>query len=202
MDKDTLRFWIGIACSVCGVGLQMTGVPHVVGWLVVGFGLLLAFVPVVAHRLSSDTEPHAPNDLRDVVTISASAGTPREPLPASPAERDTGLAAALAYAVTGKWDKDSLWDTEGEPIKRVGVELKKFEQLACDGSLQVWGMRHQNLGPCIKIPSTYWESHHVHFTDLFRDKAGASAYAQITQAREYFDLMVSSAQFQKFWPNQ
>jgi hypothetical protein len=121
------------------------------------------------------------------------------PITTKPVERDTQLADALAYAVTGKWDKDVLWESEGQPIAKVGVALKRFEQLACDGSLQVWGMRQRNLGPYVKIPSDYWETHHVHFMDLFREKARASSYVQADQEGEYFDIMVSGAQFQDAW---
>jgi len=117
-------------------------------------------------------------------------------------ERDIALADALAYAVTGKWDRQSLWETEGEPIANVGNELKRFEQLACDGLLQAWGMRHPNLGPYVKIRADYWDGHHIHFMDLFREKAGASSYTHVDTNREYFDVMVSSAQFEKYWPHQ
>ncbi|MBA2590594.1 MAG: hypothetical protein H0U98_18435 [Alphaproteobacteria bacterium] len=122
------------------------------------------------------------------------------PMPIQKVERDTKLAVALAYAVTGKWDKEALWDTEGEPIVRVGNELKKFEQLACDASLQTWGTRQRNYGPHVKIPHEYWEAHHVNFMDLFREGANTSKIASMAQDIIYFDIMVSRAQFEEAWP--
>jgi len=125
---------------------------------------------------------------------------PSEPVEAI--ERDTALAVALAYAVTGKWDREALWEREGEPIVAVGAALKRFEQLACDGSLHTWGKRHRNLGPHVKIPADYWETHHIRFMDLFRESANATEIASLNQAPQYFDLMVSKAQFEKTWPHQ
>jgi hypothetical protein len=65
MEKDTKFFLIGSGVGLGGVGIQMTGAPHWVGWAILGIGACVAIFPWAAHQLNPDPESHASNDLRD-----------------------------------------------------------------------------------------------------------------------------------------
>lgn len=114
-----------------------------------------------------------------------------------PVERDTKLGDALAYIVTGAFDRKAVWENEGGAISGLGEALKQFEQAARDGKVQVWG-KQENWGVFDPIPAEYWSNHSVHFLDLFREETDIE-YNR-SPLPHYKGLRVSRAEFEKQWP--
>jgi hypothetical protein len=109
--------------------------------------------------------------------------------------RDSKLKEAITYAVTGVWD-DNLWDGSDGRISRANEALVKFEQLARDAKLQIWGKLH-SFGVYNPIPAEYWENHTVQYLSLFKDDAVIENEG--TPPPHYLDLMVSRIQFEHVW---
>ena len=89
-------------------------------------------------------------------------------------ERDTRLGDALAYVVTGNFDRKAVWENEGGAISGMGDALKQFEKAARDGKVNVWGKR-ENWSVYDPIPADYWSTHGVDFLDLFRPETDVEA---------------------------
>jgi hypothetical protein len=147
MEKDTRFFLIGSGVGLGGVGLQMTGAPHWVGWAIAIVGLCVAIFPFVAHRLNPEPVFHPTNDLRDAPPEPAQAASPKV------IQRDVWVHDAIWRIYSGRWERRSLGPHgtgfAHEDIERLHECLKEIRQAAADGLLQVWG----KLGPV----GTLWE---------------------------------------------
>lgn len=112
-------------------------------------------------------------------------------------ERDTALADALAYVVTGRFERKSLFENEAGAISQLGDALKKFEQHARDGKLHVWG-KLEDWSVFDPIPPEYWSTHNVEFLDLLRGEANIERDG--SPDPHYRDIRVSRAEFGRVWP--
>lgn len=155
---------------------------------VIAFFLAKRFAPKArhAHHLSQSVQVKPVASLKMEV-IRAPINT----------ERDTVLADALAYAVTARFDRKSLFENEAGAITQVGGALKKFEQYARDGKLHVWG-KLEDWSVFDPIPPEYWSNHSVNFLDLLRGIANIERDG--SPEPHYRDIRVSRAEIERLWP--
>lgn len=113
-------------------------------------------------------------------------------------ERDKPLGEALAYTGLGRWG-GRFSDAAAQGIGAANVPLKKFEQLAYDGRLHVWGKSEQHRDLYEEIPREHWKNNQVEWFDLLRGKPKTEPRGQ-TSDLPYFDLMVSRAEFEEALP--
>ena len=121
----------------------------------------------------------------------------KDKTPAVVVERDTLLGDAVAYMVTGKFDRNAAWENEVGAISGMGAALEEFHQAARDGKLHVWGMPKM-WGVHDPIPADYWSSHSVNFMALFREQADVETDG--SPEPHYHDIRVSRAEFEKLRP--
>ena len=112
--------------------------------------------------------------------------------------RDKSLGEALAYSGLGHWGKQFV-DAAAHGIGAANVPLKKFEQLAYDGRLHVWGKSDQHSDFYEEIPREHWKKNQVEWFDLLRGMPRTEPRGQ-TGDPPYYDLMVSRAEFEEAMP--
>lgn len=113
-------------------------------------------------------------------------------------ERDKPLGEALAYAGLGRWG-GQFFDAVAHGIGEANVPLRKFEQLAYDGRLHVWGKGEQHRDLYEEIPREHWKNNHVEWFGLLRGKPRTEPRKQAGDP-PYYDLMVSRAEFEQAMP--
>lgn len=114
-------------------------------------------------------------------------------------ERDKSLGEALAYTGLGRWG-GRFSDAAAQGIGAANLPLKKFEQLAYDGRLHVWGKSEQHRDLYEEIPRKHWKNNQVEWFDLLRGKPKTGPRGQ-TSDLPYYDLMVSRAEFEAVMPH-
>lgn len=113
-------------------------------------------------------------------------------------ERDKPLGEALAYAGLGRWGARFI-DAAAQGIGTANVPLKKFEQLAYDGRLRVWGKSERHRDLYEEIPREHWKNNQVEWFDLLRGEPRTEPRGQVKES-PYYDLMVSRAEFEDVLP--
>ena len=160
--------------------------------MIVGGVTTFALTAIFAPRL------HTHSATVQLAGVSATAAVGQlAPRSQQPFERDTSLGNALAYVVTGNFDRKAVWENESGAISAMGDALKQFEQYARDGKLHVWG-KLDNWSVHDPIPAEYWSNHNVKFLDLFLEEANIEIGR--SPLPHYKDLRVSKAEFETIWP--
>jgi hypothetical protein len=199
VDKDGVRFTVGAGIGIGGVGLQMTGAPHWVGWLVAASGVGICLWPYLLHLAYSAPEQHGPNDLRDTLSTTAS------PTLATPAviTRDAWLQDALCFALYGHWPAaDEEVFREVDVLEKVGSLVSEMRELAGEGKFNVWGKTHE-LRLYEPIPPAFWINNLIDYMSMWGPPENPKT-EQITGLRNsesiYRALMVSRVQAEAIWP--
>lgn len=120
--------------------------------------------------------------------------------------RDTGLAVALGYALTGNW---GVSVGEGIILSRKGVRaierpLVRFRTAAKEGELRVWGKR-ESTGLYEKIDPGFWESNTVDPSTLISLMLSARTVSVrgrgVDPDEQFHDIMVNRAEVERVWPH-
>lgn len=125
----------------------------------------------------------------------------------APLARDTPLALALGFMLTGGWSADFIDGISGGKGND-GVAVRAFSalhQAACDGEVIIWG-KLSNSHPWVAIPREHWAAFELEWYSSISSTTYQGARDELINTKDahettrYHDLMVSRAQIEKKWP--
>lgn len=127
-------------------------------------------------------------------------------------DRDTELAKAISYALTGEWDKSLADIGYASPfiaaLSRKGVRsletpLVTFRKAAQAGELRVWGRRGPD-GLFEAISPSFWEANAIEAEPLisFLPQARTAYVGGGESEDQFYDIMVNRAEVEAVWPHE
>jgi hypothetical protein len=115
-------------------------------------------------------------------------------------ERDVSVPEALAYACLGEW-QHAFSEVMLGGLDAVGA-CKRFEQLAADSKIYVWGKR--SGGPVYeRVPAEHWLTQHLDWLSLVNGDAKTEpAVVGASRLETYGSLMTSRSQIELHCPEK
>jgi hypothetical protein len=118
-------------------------------------------------------------------------------------DRDTGVANAIGYAITGDWETPvGHGIIFGGGLKRIEEPVERFREAALNGDLRVWGRRTTG-GLFELIEPSFWEDNTLNSEALisFMGQAKTIPFEGVETEERFYGLMVNRAEVERIWPH-
>ncbi|MEO7053392.1 MAG: hypothetical protein ABI191_00310 [Rhizomicrobium sp.] len=197
MDKEDVRLLVGLGIGVAGVGVQMIGAPHSLGWAIVFGGVGVAIYPWAARQLNPELTHHAANDLRNA--NQEQVAPPQvllAPSTLSPLVPDWPIRELVRHI------KPDVLDTKSQD-EFEAVQDDVLDKLSV-GQIAAWGrVVATHRSSLTLIPADYWQ--HAKLNIWLLDEDGgdvlqAAPRSSRVNQPQYREIWINRAQALSIWP--